>query len=219
MTDPTGGRRARRLVRGVLISIVGLGALAGCTVGPNFQPPAPPAVDRYTPMPLPAQTDSGGAAQRFVMGAPVTERWWTLFGSARLDALEDEALKANPDLQSARAALKQAHEAYLVQRAAQFPPVALPASASRGGNSQTLASPLNSNVQSYSLYTAQLNVAYVADVFGGLRRQTESAAAQAENQKFDTEAVYLTLTANVANAAVQLASLDSQMDGTEALIA
>jgi NodT family efflux transporter outer membrane factor (OMF) lipoprotein len=187
-------------------------------VGPNFQPPAPPVVDRYTPMPLPAQTDSGGAAQRFAYGAPVAARWWTLFGSARLDALEDEALKANPDLQSARAALKQAHEAYLVQRAAQFPTVDLAASASQVGNSRTLASPLNSNVEDYSLYSAQLNVAYVVDVFGGLRRQTESVAAQAENQKFDTQAVYLALTANVANAAVQLASLDAQMDNTLRII-
>ena len=47
-----------------------------------------------------------------------------------------------------------------------------------------------------------------------LRRQTEAVAAQAENQRFLTQAVYLTLTANVANAAVQLASLDTQMDDT-----
>jgi NodT family efflux transporter outer membrane factor (OMF) lipoprotein len=208
----------RRLARGILIGVAGVG-LTACMVGPNFQPPAPPAVDRYTPSSLPAQTDSGTAAQRFVVGAPVTERWWTLFGSPRLDALEDEALKANPDLQSAQAALKQAHEAYLVQRAAQFPTVDLGASAVAAQNSATIAPPLASNAQIYSLYTAQLNIAYVLDVFGGLRRQTEAAAAQAENQKFLTQAVYLTLTANVANAAVQLASLDSQMDGTEALIA
>src|ERR1700677_982770 len=158
-------------------------------VGPNFQPPAPPAVDRYTPSSLPAQTDSGTAAQRFAMGAPVTERWWTLFGSPRLDALEDEALKANPDLQSAQAALKQAHEAYLVQRAAQFPTVDLGASAIAAQNSRTIAPLLASNAEIYSLYTAQLNIAYVLDVFGGLRRQTEAAAAQAENQKFLTQAV------------------------------
>ena len=56
--------------------------LTACMVGPNFQPPAPPAVDRYTPSSLPAQTDSGTSAQRFVVGAPVTERWVDpLFGS------------------------------------------------------------------------------------------------------------------------------------------
>jgi NodT family efflux transporter outer membrane factor (OMF) lipoprotein len=203
----------------MLVGFLGAGALAGCELGPNFHTPAPPAVDRYTPIPLTARIDSGPDGQRFAYGAPVAAKWWTLFGSERLDALEDEALKANPDLASARAALRQAHEAYMVQRAAQFPSVDLAASASQVGNSQTIASPLASNAENYSLYDAQLNIAYVVDVFGGLRRQTESVAAQAENQKFLTQAVYLTLTANVANAAVQLASLDSQMEDTRWIIA
>ena len=209
------------LVRSALVA-AGLGALAGCTVGPNFRTPAAPAVSRYTPAPLPTETASGGpgggAAQRFVIGSAVMNRWWTLFGSARLDVLEDEALKANPDLQSARAALTQARETYLAQRATQFPTAELAANATRARNSATIAPPLNSNAELYSLYTAQLNVSYVLDVFGGERRQTEAAGAQAENQRFLTEAVYLTLTANVANAAVQLASFDTQMDETRRIV-
>ncbi len=208
----------KRLARCLLAGTAGAGLLAGCTVGPNFRPPAPPPVDRYTPGPLPTRTDSGRAAQVFALGAAVANRWWTVFGSPRLDALEDEALKANPDLRSAQAALKQAHEAYLVQRAAQFPTVDLAADAEGAKNSASIASPLSSNAQLYSLYTAQLNVAYVLDVFGGLRRQTEAAAAQAENQKFLTQAAYLTLTANVANAAVQLAGLDTQLDDTQRIV-
>ena len=156
--------------------------------------------------------------QHFALGAAVAEHWWTFFGSARLDALEAEALKANSDLQSAQAALSQAHEVYLAQRAARFPTVELALNATRAKNSDTLASPLNSNAEVYSLYSAQLNVSYVLDVFGGVKRQTESVAAQAENQKFLTEGVYLTLTANVANAAIQLAGLDSQMDDTQRLV-
>ncbi len=210
----------RGLVRGALVGTAG--ALASCTVGPNFRTPAAPAVDRYTSAPLPAETASGGsgggAAQRFAFGSAVASRWWTLFDSARLNALEDEALKANPDLQSAQAALTQAREAYLAQRAARFPTAELAANATRAQNSATIAPVLSSNAELYSLYSAQLNVSYVVDVFGGLRRQTEAAAAQAENQRFLTQAVYLTLTVNVANAAVQLASLDTQMDDTRRII-
>src|SRR5579859_5166716 len=200
--------------------------LSGCVVGPNFHTPAPPTVDRYTPAPLPGQTASdgpadargGGAAQRFDPGAPVAARWWTLFGSPQLDALEDEALKANADLASAQAALKQARELYLAQRAALFPTVALAANALRAHNSDTIAPPLANNAQSYGLYTAQLDIAYAPDVFGGVRRQIEAAAAQADNQRFLTQAVYLTLTVNVANAVIQLASLDSQMEETQGVI-
>ncbi|HEX4197403.1 MAG TPA: efflux transporter outer membrane subunit [Caulobacteraceae bacterium] len=210
----------KRLARSVALGAAGAGLLAGCTVGPDFHIPPAPSVDRYTPAPLPAQTAAGGgdAAQRFALGAPVAGRWWTLFGSPKLDALEDEALKDNADLASAQAALRAAREAWLAQRAAQFPTVDLAASGVRAKNSATIAPPLASNAESYSLYTAQLNITYVIDVFGGVRRQTESAAAQAENQAFLTQAVYLTLTANVANAAVQLASLDSQMDDTGRII-
>ncbi len=200
--------------------------LTGCVVGPNFRRPAAPAVDRYTPALLPNHTASAGradarggdAAQHFELGASVDGRWWTLFGSARLDALEDEALKANADLASAQAALKQVHELYLAQRAALFPTVELAANAVRAHNSDTIAPPLANNAQSYGLYTAQLNIAYAPDVFGGVRRQIEAAAAQADNQRFLTQAVYLTLTVNVANAVIQLASLDSQLDETRGVI-
>ena len=208
-------RRIGHLGGALIIGVATAGELAGCAVGPNFHAPPPPTVDRYTPAALPAQTDAGGnAAQRFTSGGAVTERWWTLFGSPKLDALEDEAVKTNADLASAQAALRQARELYLAQRAAMFPTVSLGASAQRARNSATIAPPLASNAEVYSLYTAQLDISYTPDVFGGLRRQTEAVAAQAENQRFLTQAVYLTLTANVANAAVQLASFDSQMDDT-----
>jgi NodT family efflux transporter outer membrane factor (OMF) lipoprotein len=209
-----------------MLAATAASGLDGCLVGPNFKTPSPPNVDRYTPTLLPAQTASasradardGGAAQRFERGAPVVSRWWTLFGSARLDAFEDEALRANADLASAQAALKQARELYLAQRAALFPTVEMGASAVRAHNSDTIAPPLANNAQNYGLYTAQLNIAYVPDVFGGVRRQIEATAAQADNQRFLTQAVYLTLTANVAGAVIQLASLDSQMDETLGVI-
>ncbi len=55
-------------------------------------------------------------------------------------------------------------------------------------------------------------------MFGGTRRQIESLAAQAEYQRFQLEATYLTLTSNVVVAAVQEASLRGQIAATEAII-
>ena len=213
-------KTARRLI---LIGLAGGPLLAGCVVGPNFHPPAAPAIDRYLPTPLPAETAStpglGGVAQRFVAGAAVPSHWWTAFGAPGLDALEEEALKRNADLDAARAALRQAHELYLAQRASVFPSAQFAANGSRSKNSATIAPPLSSNAEYYSLYTAQLNVSYVLDVFGGERRQNEAAAAQAENQRFQTEAVYLTLTTNVANAALQVAGLRAQLDDVQRVVA
>jgi len=205
-----GGRRLAATVASVLV--------AACTVGPNFHRPAPPQADHYTARALPPQT-AGPATQRFLAGGPVAARWWTLFGSPELDALEDEALKASPDLKSAEAALRQARELYLAQRATLWPTVDLAANATRAKNSDTIAPPLANNAQSYALYQGQLNLSYDLDLFGGVRRQVETVAAQADAQRYQTEAAYLTLTTNVAGAAVQLAGLDGQLAATDQVIA
>jgi NodT family efflux transporter outer membrane factor (OMF) lipoprotein len=197
----------------------GLGLVAGCTVGPSYKPPTPPQAEGFSTSAPPVETASaGGEAQRLTMGGAVASRWWTLFGSSRLDALEAEALDANADLASAKAALRQARELYLAQHAMESPTADLASSAARARNSATIAPPLSSNAEVYSLFTAQLNIAYVFDLFGALRRQSEAAAALAEAQRSLAAGVYLTLTTNVAMAAVQLGSLTSQLDDAQAII-
>jgi NodT family efflux transporter outer membrane factor (OMF) lipoprotein len=74
------------------------------------------------------------------------------------------------------------------------------------------------NAQTYTLYTPQVTVSYTPDVFGGIRRQIEGAAARAEAQKYQTEAAYLTLTSNVVQAALLEASLREQISATHDII-
>ena len=52
-------RRSRGLS---LIAALALLPIAGCTVGPDFEKPAPPNVDSYTARPLPATTASADVA-------------------------------------------------------------------------------------------------------------------------------------------------------------
>src|SRR5215469_12647210 len=58
-------------------------ALPGCTVGPNYRTPAPPATGTYTSTPLPDQTASApgasGVPQQFVAGLDIPAQWWTLY--------------------------------------------------------------------------------------------------------------------------------------------
>src|SRR5581483_9714632 len=68
------------------------------------------------------------------------------------------------------------------------------------------------------LFTVQLNVAYVPDVFGGVRRSIESVETQADAQRFALEATYLTLPSNLAGAALQEASLRGQIAATQPII-
>ena len=198
-------------------------ALAGCVVGPDFHQPAAPDVQGYASAPLPAETVStptpGGGAIRLVQASDPDLRWWTVYGSPAIDALVDQALKANPDLQSAQAALKVALENYYAQRSGFWPSISATYTASREQAPATPAPPLTSNIDLFTLHTAQLNISYAPDVFGGVRRGVESAKAQAEAARFQAEAAYVTLTANVVQAAILEASLNDQLAATRALLA
>ena len=193
--------------------------LAGCAVGPDFKRPAAPAVDGYTAERLPAVTAAapghGGAPQRFAAGRDIPGEWWTLFRSAPLNALIAEALRANPTLASAQAALRQAHELTLAGEGAFFPKLQGSLDASRNKAAAAIGPNTSGDALYYSLYNAQLSVSYMPDVFGGTRRQVEALAAQEEGQRFQLEAAYLTLTANLVAAVVTEASLHGQLAATE----
>jgi NodT family efflux transporter outer membrane factor (OMF) lipoprotein len=205
-----------------LVAALAAGLLAGCTVGPDFKRPDLPASAGYTKEKMPVETASapsaGGAAQRFVDGLDIPGEWWTLFRSPPLNRLVEEALKANPSLAAAQASLREAWENVYAGQGALFPTAAANFSASRNKTSASLSPvPANNGIY-YSLYTAQVTVSYVPDVFGGTRRQIESLTAQADVQRFALEAAYLTLTANVVGAAIQEASLRGQIAATEEVI-
>src|SRR5262249_40133919 len=91
-------------------------------------------------------------------------------------------------------------------------------SASRQSVAGSLSSPLSSNASVFSLHTAQVNISYMPDVFGAVRRAVESLEAQTEQQRFELEATYLTLTSNIVLAAVQEASLRGQIAATQQII-
>jgi NodT family efflux transporter outer membrane factor (OMF) lipoprotein len=195
--------------------------LSGCLVGPNYHRPPLAQNAGYIQNSKTSVTTTASkfeSSQQFTSDQDVPARWWTEFNSPEIDRLVDQAVAKNPDLASAQAALRAAHATLAAQKSALFPQVAAGFSASRQRNSATLASPLNSNVDDYSLYTGQLNIIYAPDVFGGIHRQIETVEAQAENQKFAVEAAYLTLTSNVVVAAIQVGSLRAQIRADEGVI-
>ena len=212
--------RPRTVSRAAAFSAVVL--LAGCAVGPDFRRPGTPSVERYTPQSLPLHTASveikGGEAQRFVQGMDIPGQWWALFRSKPLDDLIEQALKANPDLEAAQASLRGAWENVYAQQGSFFPSVEASFNPTRQKTAATLSSPLASGSNIYSLHTAQVAVSYSPDIFGGNRRELESLKAQADWQRFQLEAAYLTLTSNVVAAAVQEAALRGQMAATNLII-
>jgi NodT family efflux transporter outer membrane factor (OMF) lipoprotein len=196
--------------------------LAACAVGQNFKTPAPPSIGAYSAR-APSATASapaiaGGVEQRFAAGTDLPGDWWTMFHSQPLNDLIAQALKANPDLKAAQAALRQAHETTLAQRGAFFPSVTAGFSADRFRQSGDLAPTPATNALQYSLFTPQVSVSYAPDVFGLTRRTVEGARAQEEASRFQMLAADLTLTTNVANAAIQDAAINAQIDATRQIV-
>lgn len=209
---------ARRAGLGAL-ALASLVAMAGCSVGPDFKRPAKPEETGYTPESLVPRTASagvvdGGAAQTFDPGADIPGQWWELYRSSELNGLIGQALKANPDLDAAQASLRQANELLYAQQGSLFPTISANGQATHQKfNGATTGQPGLTEV--FGVTTGSLNIAYNPDIWGGTRRSVEAQAAQAEFQRFQLEATYLTLTSNVVVAAVNLASLRAQIAATE----
>ena len=210
-------RTSRAIVSCLMVTLV-----FGCAVGPDFRRPTPPEVTSYARPSLAPTTASanvaGGEAQRFIYARDLSDQWWTLFESPPLTRLIQQAFNASPTLISAKAALQQARELVLAQRGSYFPSVQGSFAASRQQASAALSPPLSTSELRFDLYTTQAALNFTLDVFGANRRQVEALLGSAEAQAFQLEAAYLTLTAGLATAAIQEASLRSQIAAAREII-
>jgi NodT family efflux transporter outer membrane factor (OMF) lipoprotein len=201
-------------------------AVSGCAVGPNFSPAAAPDVTGYVKGKL-ASADPGKgppyvAGQRFLSGEDVSVRWWAAFKSQPLNHLVKESVNHNPGLQAAEAAIKVAHYNALAQRGLFFPQVTGNTEQQQlliANPQQVPSIPTQGPQAGFALFTNQLTVSFVPDVWGGNFRAVENLDAVTEAQLFQLEAAYLTLTSNVVTAAIQEASFRGQIAATQRIIA
>ena len=195
--------------------VLATSALASCkTVGPNFQPPAPPTATGYM-MPGDPRSD----VARLTPDARVAGAWWKSLGSAELDRVMDQALAGNQTVAAADASLERLRQLTAAAHGGQLPQVDL-----NGGiegeriNIQSLGFSGFPN-PTLGLYSVGGSVSYDMDLFGGLRRGTEAAGARAESQARQADAAYLTLTGQTAMAAVQIATSRAQIAAAEQAVA
>ncbi|WP_281349162.1 efflux transporter outer membrane subunit [Pandoraea anapnoica] len=189
----------------------------GCTVGPDFERPVPPADDRYTHEPaISATVVAGGESQRFIPGAAPPENWWQLFGSPELDDTVQTAFSHNPTADAAQASLRESQDNLRAGYGVFFPQVGVAGQAMR-----ELAPPANGQLQQagvFNLTTASASVTYLFDFFGGKRRSVEALRAQVDYQRYLAIATYLTLSTNVVNTTIAYAAYRAELDATQHVI-
>jgi NodT family efflux transporter outer membrane factor (OMF) lipoprotein len=212
---------------GVRIAVAVLGtAVAGCTVGPDFEAPKPPSVMRYT---SPGETTVPGPdatkevpRQAIALGEKVTANWWALFRSPQLDVLVKQAIAGNYTFESVRAKLEQAREAVTVAASALYPQVGLNAGASEQKQSAAtfgLTPEVAPLPPSFNLFQVGPTASYTPDLFGQTHRRIEQQVALAEYQSDQLDAAYLALTGNTASRALQLAAAHSQLKALNDILA
>ncbi len=205
--------------------------LSGCAVGPDFVPPEPPVGAGYEAGKPSALTQSapiaGGASQRILAGRDVPGEWWRLFRSKQIAALVAEAVENHPNIAAAEAALRLARETTEADAASFLPQASMTESATRqqmttaeyGGLVSPSSGSSGPSAFRYSLFNTNVAVSFSPDVFGKTVRTVEGDAAAAEYQRFQLEAAYLALTANVVAAAIADASYAEQIKVTRGLVA
>ena len=173
-------------------------ALAGCaSMAPPYAPPPLPVAAQYP------ETDPAGAHAADI-------GWQAYFADARLQALIAQALASNRDIRIAALRVEEARAAYGIQRAEQFPTIALGASGSRArvpGDLSVTGRPMTS-----AQYQTGLNVsAWELDFWGRVRSLKDSALQTLLASDEARRAVGVALVAQVANGYLGLRELDERV--------
>ena len=175
-------------------------SLSACMVGPDYRRPDIEA-------PAAWRVDKAEAGEISNLA------WWEQFQDPVLARLVGQALENNKDLEIATANVDQAFAQYGITRAAQWPQVDAGASASRQRLSETAGPvPPPAGRQVVKDFDASLSASFEIDVWGRLRRASESARASLLASEEGRRTVLMTLVSTVASAYIQLRALDRQLD-------
>ncbi|MDB6045721.1 MAG: efflux transporter outer rane subunit [Gammaproteobacteria bacterium] len=181
-----------------------LGVLSGCTVGPDYHPPAPAA----------------GAEAPLVSVTPALESvaeppddWWHLYHDLLLDKLLDEAFTANADLRVAAANLSAARAVLEATRVGRLPQTSVGVSAQYGRDAVTdeILEILGQPPQNVWIYDALLDVSYEVDLVGRVRRSIEAARADAASVAATRDSVKISVAAETARAYAQICALGEEL--------
>jgi outer membrane protein, multidrug efflux system len=167
--------------------------LASCTVGPDYHPPTP-------------STPGGWVGTANTQPAKLTQ-WWQRFNDPELARLVEEALAANLDIQLAEGRLRESRAAYGVVASGRFPVVNGSASYQR---TRTAASGITPPDDA-DLYQAGFDALWEMDIFGGIRRNVESANATIQAAQEGLYDIQVSLASEVALKYIQLRGFQQQI--------
>ena len=175
------------------------GLLAGCAVGPDYRRPeiSTPATYMY---------EVKNAADT------ANTEWWHQFEDPVLDSLINEALANNKSVKIAAAKVEQASGLLVQTRSPIFPQINYSGAGEQQRLSELTATPLSSAIPNpQTAYSVLAGASWEIDLWGRIRRLTESAQANLLATEYAKRGVVLSLVASVASSYLQLRGLDEQL--------
>lgn len=197
------------------ITLLASGLLAACAVSPDYQRPATTSATIYGEESL-SNLQQHDGEQQLVAGQNPQANWWTQFNSDALNATMRQAFAGNRSLAAAQARLAQAHEAVTASSGALYPQVNLDAGAGRQKYGAQFSGP--NDEPAFNYYSVGPSVRYIFDYTGGQHRAVEQQQALAESQAYQLQAAQLSLSGNVTQQALLIASTRAQIATLESLL-
>ncbi|KJH62480.1 efflux transporter outer membrane subunit [Acinetobacter calcoaceticus] len=196
------------LSRSIVLLPILTSILAACTVGPNYKRPSISLPEQYLGARLNSPSDETKAD---------IEVWWKSFNDPQLTRYVTLALKQNLDLAQAYTRVTQAQAGLSAVNASLRPIGTVDAQAAKAY--QSVETPLGQVLNSIpnfdrhgSSYEANLSATWELDIFGGLRRDRESALANYQASNAGASAVRLMVAAQTANLYINIRGLQSRLD-------
>ena len=168
--------------------------LGGCMVGPDFLPPQPTTVPNAW-----VGVEKTPAEPSMATAQPGLTLWWGQFDDPTLTDLVDKALKTNLDLRIAETRLREARAIRGVAVGGLWPTLT-----ASGGYQRIHMEGVTPAYQQQNLYQAGLDTVWELDLFGGQRRNVESAEANIQAAIENIRDAQISLIAEVALNYIQL---------------
>lgn len=197
-----------RKLRGSLLALSLSAALAGCAMGPDYQPLELDLADSW-----PEQIEHTQTAESDWL------EWWTHFNDPVLDELVARALDDSLELQLQMQRIEEARAQFGLSRAEFWPTLGGQAEAGRSQQSGMLFPAAFGGGTPRNQFAVAGSLSYELDLWGRIQRQRESAGALLEQSIYGTQAIRLNLIADVVTTYFNMRALEQQVSVTERSIA
>src|SRR5579863_2652615 len=207
----------RASIRKSTARLLVLTALAGCTVGPKYDPPAAPTAPTYKELAAPQGTDAADWKPAQPNDAAIRGNWWELFNDPQLNALEQQVNVSNQNIAGSFAAFEQARALVKEARSQYFPTLSTAPSVTRGrqpvasaaarGAGGGVAATSPSGL--YTDYSLPFDASWTPDLWGRVRNTVKGNVAAAQASAADLQNTRLTAQAELAVDYYELRSQDA----------